>query len=645
MDGLTPVPVSALPPTAPSFDVRGSPDISTKCFVASDENSLSTDCGPPTSPHFGPPASPPSRGLSREAEAPSSSFFQGVAQGGASAGCATGGRDLSAVDRSCVLQDRPSAAVEGDSEGAPAAMNRFEAVSAYSHSRHLPANSQARGCGSRGSVPHTLTTSVSPSALPSPQENPVGYRNLELFVSTLLHQCESAMARQRRASATCLFFALHRAASSSRARLLKWACTRWQVNTSLASFSEGSSSSAYAPLGDRPASALSHLSWKTARPQTDPVDGGLSRMVDERSLSLLVRHFNPDLLSAPRAGASTSSSTAGQLAAPLPRQAAEGAPVLGSKEARRPTPPESVIRDSRDAGKYCSIGKPASVLGAGLVAERALPCVPADSPDRGSLPPRSASIGVQSSVPLASAWSRSWLSARSTSGSSLGGSCSVRSSQALSLGRPTPEDLVLCLLELGDGVPNALAAKLSQGTRKAQRLREAGSGTTDLLNAVASALVRSESEKPVCEAVAPRERAVAPVAANRGGGAPSRGTVPSRHPKNAETCYGTRLEARREVKKLGGGTNRRSGPSAREEQVEARGRVCADAGGRGMGNGASDWIRNTDWSRRDSRLLLPAVAASLLTLDYESFISSTLCGDAPAQGAADSPPSVSTSPT
>ncbi|KYK71093.1 hypothetical protein TGPRC2_270890 [Toxoplasma gondii TgCatPRC2] len=66
--------------------------------------------------------------------------------------------------------------------------------------------------------------------LPSPQENSIGYRNLELFVSTLLGKCGEAVDRQRRASAMCLFFALHRAISVHNSNLAKWACMRWHAS-------------------------------------------------------------------------------------------------------------------------------------------------------------------------------------------------------------------------------------------------------------------------------------------------------------------------------------------------------------------------------------------------------------------------------
>ncbi|KEP66833.1 UNVERIFIED_CONTAM: hypothetical protein HHA_270890 [Hammondia hammondi] len=77
-------------------------------------------------------------------------------------------------------------------------------------------------------LPDTCVSSK--CVLPSPQENPIGYRNLELFVSTLLDKCGEAVDRQRRASAMCLFFALHRAISVHNSSLARWACMRWHAS-------------------------------------------------------------------------------------------------------------------------------------------------------------------------------------------------------------------------------------------------------------------------------------------------------------------------------------------------------------------------------------------------------------------------------
>ncbi|PHJ25089.1 hypothetical protein CSUI_001055 [Cystoisospora suis] len=95
---------------------------------------------------------------------------------------------------------------------------------ASSYSRQISSHSDAT---TRPSLSHC-------TLVPSPHENPIGYRNLEQFLSVCLQRYAHMSKSQERAACMCLFNAIHHAISRYNNVLKKWAFVRWHVSSVLA---------------------------------------------------------------------------------------------------------------------------------------------------------------------------------------------------------------------------------------------------------------------------------------------------------------------------------------------------------------------------------------------------------------------------
>ncbi|CBZ53808.1 conserved hypothetical protein [Neospora caninum Liverpool] len=472
-----------------------------------------------------------------------------------------------------------------DAAGSPARPSSCHSQKTSSQSPgHVASKSATDRCCSSG------TPVGSDCSLPSPQENPVGYRNLALFVSTVLDQCGEAVARQRRASAMCLFFALKRAMSAHNASLLNWAYLHWRVHFAMTPLPQQKNrveTPSNASFGVPQCSDALQTSMDIAE------DGGLLRMIGEGSLSRFLLQLRLDGVSSP----SDSGHPSGRRPA--------GHPSPPSRFSAGRSLPRSSFLDSRDvAGPSCGAviktwrgERDASEAGASLGSPSAsLPLSEAPLPATKSLHDRTFLLN-KASPRLDSAASRAGRSTTTFSKNADAnpargaGSVTLRSAP---LGPPTTSPV--------DEVSLGLSSKLFG--QKARRPREDGTAAQDPSSG-ASPPAHSEAGKPGREGATRRECGGAGAPDGRGGvasdGVTSRNSISSRCHSRGTDENGARRDGRRDEKEPNLEVSRRGGSSRVEEAEPER---------------------------------LPAAAASLLSKDYESLLASALCRAVAPPGAA-----------